>query len=109
MTETVKTSLIKLGEKKTPRKPLPAVAPAAAIGAATGYAKPQTPAAAAGAGGGIASPLTETAYEDREFSAWESVTSSDGIFTIEKRHVLKLTLTDANNASVVIIPKAPAA
>lgn len=51
---------------------------------------------------GIASPLVEQDYADRTFHGTHSMTSTDGLFTLEYRHLATLTLRDANGAQVVL-------
>ena len=57
--------------------------------------------------GGIASPLTETSYAAREFHATQTITSTDGLFTLKIKPVKKIKFKDAGNADVEIVFKAP--
>ncbi|MFZ3182918.1 MAG: hypothetical protein WA173_02075, partial [Pseudomonas sp.] len=56
---------------------------------------------AAGTGGGIASPLIETAGT-REFHEGVLLPSTDGLAWVLWRSVKKVTMTDANEATVVM-------
>ncbi len=59
---------------------------------------------AVGGVAGIASPLTETDAEDREFHTTpRTITSTDGVFTIELRDLLSIDMVDANANDVQFI------
>ena len=57
---------------------------------------------------GIASPLVETAYADRTFHANQTITSSDGLFTLVIKPVKTIRFKDAAARDVTIEFKAPA-
>lgn len=67
---------------------------------------PNTP-KVGGAGGGIAGPLTEPVDESgvplREYHPPMTITSSDGIFTMELEPIKKLTMIDADGVTVDFI------
>lgn len=66
---------------------------------------PNTP--KAGGGGGIAGPLTEPVDESgvplREYHPSMTITSSDGLFTMELQPIKKLTMLDADGVTVDFI------
>jgi hypothetical protein len=66
---------------------------------------PNTP--KAGGGGGIAGPLTEPVDESgvplREYHPSMTITTSDGIFTMELEPIKKLTMLDADGVTVDFI------
>lgn len=51
---------------------------------------------------GIASPISETKYADRVFYPASTITSTDGIFTIEIKRVKTLQMVDAKSRSVIL-------
>lgn len=63
--------------------------------------------ATGGGGGGIASPLTEPVDESgvplREYHPSMTITSSDGLFTMELQPIKKLTMLDADGVTVDFI------
>lgn len=59
---------------------------------------------AVGAGGGVASPFTETDANDRTFHTLpRTITSTDGVFTLEVQDIETLDMTDANANDVQFI------
>lgn len=79
------------------RKTLGVIEPRGGIPSQRGRGTYQEP--TTGQGGGIASPLTEASAAAREY--WPvGLTSSDGLFMLPA--IKKLTLTDANNAEVIV-------
>lgn len=77
---------------------LPAAQSKSAIPARTGTAQP-----GGSATGSIASPLTEANYAARTWWPDQTITSSDGIFTIKLKPIKKVSFTDANDALVELI------
>lgn len=58
-------------------------------------------------GGGIASPLTETVYSDRTFWPEQTITSSDGVFTVAWAPIRVVKFLDALDNPVVMEYKEP--
>ena len=59
---------------------------------------------AVGAGGGVASPFTETDANERTYHALpRTITSTDGVFTLEVRDIETLDMTDANANDVQFV------
>ena len=59
---------------------------------------------AVGAGGGVASPFTETDANERTYHPLpRTITSTDGVFTLEVRDIETLDMTDANANDVQFI------
>lgn len=57
-----------------------------------------------GVAGGVASPFTETDANDREYHALpRTITSTDGVFTLEVRDIETLDMTDANGNDVQFV------
>lgn len=74
-----------------PTRPRPAIPVVVGVGAV-------------GTGGGVASPLTEPDADDRTFHAIpRTVTSTDGVFTVELRDIQKVEMNDANGNLVEFI------
>lgn len=85
-----------------PRERLPAVgSPGALPGRGTG--KP----GGVGSGTGIASPLTEPDYATRTFHAAVTLTTTDGVFTLEIEPLATIDLLDRNSNPVRIEYAAP--
>jgi hypothetical protein len=108
VTESLKGSVNKLVVQHKRRDPLPAPTPASPIVEAEGFAQPQTPSARPGSSG-MAWPLTETAFEDRETFAEETLYTSDGIFSWTRQRYKSLKMTDDNGNIGKIILKEPVA
>jgi hypothetical protein len=102
----LKESANRLVVTRKPRTALPAPVVRAPIEAVVGFAEPQQPAAPSGVSG-IASPLTETAFEQREYWAEQSITTSDGIFTLNIKRVKTIKFKDSRNAAVQLSLKQP--
>ncbi|SDJ61521.1 hypothetical protein [Pseudomonas indica] len=87
-----------------PRKSLPTLTPRGGVDVQRGRGVYQAP---SGGTAGIASPLTEGATGPgaviaREYYATSTLTSSDGILTLDVQALKKLTMRDANGSPVVI-------
>ena len=99
--QDIKTAIQRLAEKRPGVVALDAAAAPPPVSEKTGLgsaARTDT-----SGGQGIASPLTETAYADRTWhAAVHTLTSTDGLFTIEYSCQESLTMTDANNSQVVL-------
>jgi len=99
--QALKTDIQRLAEKRPGVVALDAASAPAPVLEKTGLGSAAR--AAASGGPGIASPLTETAYADRTWhAAVHTLTSTDGLFTIEYSCLESLTMTDANNSQVVL-------
>lgn len=86
-------------------KTLPTISPVGSLPAKVGTGTYKAPAAASG--GGIASPLVEGASGDgpslaREYYAGVTLTSSDGLISLDVEPLKKLTMRDANGSPVVM-------
>lgn len=104
--EVVVAGLAEAGQQ--PVRGKDAIAPAVAAGPAIGQAKGTGYGGAAkNSGGGIASPLTETLYSVRTYHPETSVTSTDGVFTLNVKRIKTINFKDANNNAVQIELKAP--
>lgn len=109
MTDSVQQSLNKLIEQtRNKREPLPPAGPVAPIPESVGFSAPQPPASNPGAGG-MAWPLTETAFEDREVYAEETLYTSDGIFSWTRQRYKSLKMKDASGSIGKILLKEPVA
>lgn len=90
-----------LAALKKPRqaigKSLDPAKPVSSIGTASGVGRP-----AGATGGAIASPLTETAYADRVFWPENTLTSSDGFFTLKWKPIKQVKFQDANSEDVIL-------
>lgn len=87
------------------RKSLPSIDSVGALPARRGSGVYSAPAASSGAG--IASPLLEGASGDgpslaREYYAGVTLTSSDGLISLDVEPLKKLTMRDANGSPVVM-------
>jgi hypothetical protein len=101
MSQRLKEDIQRLAATRPDVEALPGASDPAPILARTGLGSSAR--AAASGGQGIASPLTETAYGDRTWhTAVHTLTSTDGLFTIEFSCLESLTMTDANNSQVVL-------
>lgn len=89
------------GSSTLKEKKLPAPEPVPAIPSRTGSSAP-VPLPGTTGSGGIASPLTESSYAERVYYAAKNVTTTDGLFTMNVRHLQQISLLDANNAAVVM-------
>lgn len=92
-----------LVDRHTAPATLRVVPPPNPIAANVGRGRPTDAAGTAG----IASPLTETAYADRVHYAPVTITSSDGLFTLEVKRIKTLKMLDANGRPVTLEFKAP--
>lgn len=100
----LQTDLVRLVDQgRRPDKTLAPRAPAAAIPARAGAGRPSRPPGANdGVGVGIASPLTEQDYAARTWHGVRTITSTDGLFTMEYRCMASVTMLDANSQEVVL-------
>jgi len=104
--KSVVDDLGRLAQPSQQRRSLRPVQPVGALPTARGRGVYVAPPAAS-TGGGIASPLTETDYALREFHATRFVISADGVFVWEFQPVSKITMADANGATVEQIFASP--
>lgn len=96
---SLKDSVNRLEQRPPADKRLPAAVTPAAKRATTGLAVANS--------AGIASPLTETAYADRAYFNAQTLTSTDGIFTIEWEPIKTMSFTDANGNAAMLEFKEP--
>lgn len=89
-------------------KTLPARPAAAPVKSNAGSARPPAPNTGGISTGSLIGDLTEADYTSRQWHPVQTITSSDGFFTFEQRHLKKLFLTDgAGQAHALILDDKP--